>query len=94
MRYVISVPRSFCTAYRAGYKPPRIWFDGYVSKEDGQWQLTDKLKKSHRWSSAEKAEAALILIVGKLPDIVGRAVIVAVTKEMDKWTRVRSARDW
>ncbi len=94
MSYVLSVPNSFCTAYRADRKPPRLWFDGYVSKRSGQWSLTDKLKESHRWKTKERAEAALLLIGPKLPDIIGKVVVVEVTKEMGKWTRIRSARDW
>lgn len=92
MSFVLSVPNSFCTHWRKDR--PRTWFDGYVAKESGQWSLTNKLKKSHRWKTKEKAEAALILIGAKLPDIIGKVVIVEVIKEGETWARVRSHRDW
>lgn len=94
MSYVLSVPNSFSTAYRADRKPSRTWFDGYVSKKEGAWALTHRLDESHRWKTVEKAEAAAIKVSLALPSVMGKLNIVEVVKVGGRWQRKRSARDW
>lgn len=94
MSYVLSVPNFAATAHDPRRKPPRIWFDGYVSKKEGAWAMTTKLEQAHRWKTVEKAEAAAIKVVLALPSVMGKLNVVEVEKTGDNWHRKRSARDW
>lgn len=99
MTYVLQVPdgieRSYFRWGRRGLKR----HDGYIAKgEFRDWSLQLTIQRAHRWKTREKAEAAALLVVMKLPEVMGKLMIVEVVKQGKVWRRARLAprshRDW
>lgn len=98
MSYVLSVPNAIDLRYKRYGRPGARTADGYIAKEDKSWYVQSTLKKAHRWKTVEKAEAAALLIVMRLPEFLGKLVPVEVAKFGKLWMRAknvpRSHRDW
>lgn len=99
MSYVLEIKEEIDVRYRRFGRPGVRMTSGFISKDDRDgWYVGQKLQRSHRWKTVEKAEAAAVLIAVKFPKLMGRMEVTEVTKEGKLWVRTktapRSRRDW